>query len=179
MPNSPLPPYARGSATSRDAAEAMRPKRRKQALLILDLFHATPLDGLTSDEVEVALHLPHQSASARINELRDAGCLIESRMRRKTRAGAEAAVYVLAPDATDEKFERWLAGRRDLQHQRRVEELWQKRLNQAAANYAMKQSVQHMNELAMVARQIPVSLMPQPEPRSDEEIEDEVLSQFG
>lgn len=50
--------------------------------------------GATSDEVEQGLNMIHQSASARINELRDAGFIEESGRYRPTRSGRKANVFM-------------------------------------------------------------------------------------
>lgn len=53
--------------------------------------------GATSDEIEVALGLPHQTVSARITEAKAGGELVKSGDRRPTRSGRKAAVLVVAP----------------------------------------------------------------------------------
>lgn len=74
-------------------------------LKVYDLIRLAGWDGKTCDEVEDELQLTHQSASARVNELlnwKDPQSgqpqpLIERRgARRKTRAGRQAFIYVLA-----------------------------------------------------------------------------------
>lgn len=55
--------------------------------------------GATSDEVEQALGIVHQSASARINEMRNAGLIEESGRYRKTRSGRNANVFMVAATA--------------------------------------------------------------------------------
>lgn len=50
--------------------------------------------GATSDEIEVALGLPHQTVSARITEAKAGGDLVPSGVRRLTRSGRSAAVLV-------------------------------------------------------------------------------------
>jgi N6-adenosine-specific RNA methylase IME4 len=52
--------------------------------------------GATCDEVEVALDLRHQTASARVNELLNDGLISDSGLRRHTRSGRAATVWVLA-----------------------------------------------------------------------------------
>lgn len=52
--------------------------------------------GATCDEVEVALELPHQTASARIAELRHRGVIQYDKARRKTRTGSSARVYFIS-----------------------------------------------------------------------------------
>ena len=49
--------------------------------------------GLTVDQVEVVLNRPHQTVSARVNQLRDSGWVCDSGMRRKTRPGRNAIVW--------------------------------------------------------------------------------------
>ncbi len=51
--------------------------------------------GATSDEVEVALALSHQTVSARITEAKAGGELVKSGDRRPTRSGRNAAVLVV------------------------------------------------------------------------------------
>ena len=58
-------------------------------------------DGFTCDEVERALDRTHQSISARINELRDTGWIIDSGERRKTRSGRNAVVWTPTQAALD------------------------------------------------------------------------------
>lgn len=50
--------------------------------------------GATCDEIEHALDLRHQTASARITELKRRGDLIDTGRRRPTTSGRAAAVYV-------------------------------------------------------------------------------------
>lgn len=52
--------------------------------------------GATSDEIELALRLPHQTVSARITEAKAVGELVPSGVRRQTRSGRNAAVLVVA-----------------------------------------------------------------------------------
>ena len=62
---------------------------------------AKETEGATCDEVEVALDMPHQTASARINELKEDDLetgrpqmLYDSGKRRKTRHGQLATVWI-------------------------------------------------------------------------------------
>ncbi len=50
--------------------------------------------GATADEVLVHFALEHQTGSARVTELKQAGKLVPSGRRRKTRSGRHAAVLV-------------------------------------------------------------------------------------
>lgn len=58
--------------------------------------------GYTTDELVVASGKPHQSISARVNELRDASWIVESGKTRKTRSGQQAAVWTLTEAARAE-----------------------------------------------------------------------------
>ena len=63
---------------------------------IFNYIKRRPKRGATTDEVEGALGLLHQTASARINEMRDWGLLRETGIRRPTRTGRPANVYAVA-----------------------------------------------------------------------------------
>lgn len=52
------------------------------------------LEGATSDEIEKALQLPHQSISARLTEAKSLRTLVDSGRKRKTRSGRNAAVLI-------------------------------------------------------------------------------------
>lgn len=58
-------------------------------------------EGRTTDEVEEELNRTHQSISARVNALKDAGWIIDSGQRRKTRSGREAIVWTPTQAARD------------------------------------------------------------------------------
>lgn len=64
-------------------------------LQVLDLLRLAGHEGMTCEQIEQAGNLRHQTASARLYELR-AMKLAETRgIRRKTAAGRTAAVWVL------------------------------------------------------------------------------------
>lgn len=68
-------------------------------LKVYQLIKLAGWDGKTTDEIEDETGRPHQSISARVNELANwkPSPLIEARAaRRVTRAGKPAAIYVLA-----------------------------------------------------------------------------------
>lgn len=50
--------------------------------------------GVTCDEIEEALGFRHQTASARLKELKDMKALVDSGRRRPTRSGRRAAVLI-------------------------------------------------------------------------------------
>jgi DNA adenine methylase len=68
--------------------------------------------GATCDEVEEALDLRHQTASARVNELCSDGKIVDSGERRKTRSGRAAIVW-RESDALEPVL-KWAGGKRFL-----------------------------------------------------------------
>ena len=52
--------------------------------------------GITTDEMEIRFRFSHQSASARMSELKDEGRIMFKGVRRETRWGGEAEVHVVA-----------------------------------------------------------------------------------
>lgn len=84
-----------GTDTSREAARSMEylaPRDRARVLA-----HIRHCGGCTCDEVEAALRLSHQTASARINDLLRSEDIHDSGGRRVTRSGRKARVYVVGP----------------------------------------------------------------------------------
>lgn len=101
----PIPAYVAGSDTSFLAAEAVASKVTQYQKLVLDVALSAGTRGVTCDEVEAILGMPHQTISARINELMKAHkprgeeeerpqMLFDSGERRKTRHGQQATVWV-------------------------------------------------------------------------------------
>jgi hypothetical protein len=94
-----LPAYAKSSDTSFLAAEAIAPVVDFLQKKVLDVILSSGTKGMTCDEVEIALDMPHQTASARINELMKEteerpALLFDSGARRKTRYGQLATVWI-------------------------------------------------------------------------------------
>jgi len=87
--------YHKGADTSADAFHKTPDKvRAAQRLSILKIIDAAGPDGMTSDEVEQKLSMPHQSVAARMSELLYQGLVKDSGRRRKTRHGRNARVVV-------------------------------------------------------------------------------------
>jgi len=86
-------PHAAGSDTSEAAARSMEPHAGMQAQRVLDCIGSAGMRGATCDEVEVALGLSHQSASARVEKLHTTGLVVDLGERRKTRSGRKAVVW--------------------------------------------------------------------------------------
>jgi hypothetical protein len=95
------PPHQAHSETSREAAIAAIPNAASDRARILEFIRKRGLEvGATSDECQAEFHLAHQTGSARVAELLQAGLIIESGRRRKTRRGRWADVLVIAPAGT-------------------------------------------------------------------------------
>lgn len=102
-------PFNRGSATSEGAADFIEPHRATQAKRIFDHLSTRARGGLTCAEIEEALDLLHQSASARYNDLANAGCIQLVGAQRGT---PPSEVYVVVPGAKFDRFLEWQAGAR-------------------------------------------------------------------
>ena len=86
-------------STSSDAWRRTQPyaatERRRVRVAINEAMNAGRY-GATTDEVEVATGMLHQSCSARMNELAAEGVVETFGLRRRTRTGSMAEVYRLA-----------------------------------------------------------------------------------
>ena len=85
------------SDTSREAGEAAKPRAGKQRELIYNWIKFSDTlvpQGMTADELSAFFDLPAQSVSARINGLHRDGYIVDSGIRRKTRYGRNAIVWV-------------------------------------------------------------------------------------
>ena len=80
--------------TSRLAHDSIRPHAASLRESIARVIADSAAHGMTCDEIEVHIGLRHQTASARIKELADAGRIRRTQRTRKTRSGRTAAVYV-------------------------------------------------------------------------------------
>jgi predicted transcriptional regulator len=88
-PNSPG--YVRDSSTSLEAAKSMEGLAGNLRAKIRLFIERSK--GATCDEVESAMDLRHQTASARITELRLLGEIEKTEIKRATRSGRAAYVY--------------------------------------------------------------------------------------
>ncbi len=94
-------PYSK-DGTSKEAASTATAKAEQQRNRVLAFISIR--GSSTCDEVEVGLGLPHQSASARINELhRSMGVIEVTDERRPTRTGCMADVYRVVPDGVEQR----------------------------------------------------------------------------
>lgn len=81
--------------TQRRAAILQYPNSGTHRLKVLQLIAERRNHGATDDEIEHALGLRHQTASARRNELVKDGWIVKSQMERPTSSGDMAVVWVL------------------------------------------------------------------------------------
>lgn len=80
-----------GNVLSGEAYESIKDHASKMRAAVVGYIRSQGANGATSDEVEVALDLPHQTVSARITEAKAIG-LLKPVGKRKTRSGRNAAV---------------------------------------------------------------------------------------
>jgi hypothetical protein len=90
----PKDPGSYAVDTSLEAAEHIKPKAPKLRDRVYQHILKQGTTGATADEVELALGISHQTGAPRITELHRMGRLIRTNMRRKTRYGRNAGVYV-------------------------------------------------------------------------------------
>ena len=101
------------------AADFIEPHRGAQAERIFDHLSTRARKGLTCAEIEAALGLKHQSASARVHELAKAGCI---KLAGEQRGTPPSEVYAVVPGATFDHFHEWQKEDRDLVFWRRAAE---------------------------------------------------------
>lgn len=89
-------PYAVGSDTSQAAALSMQPTAQSLGGKILADIKQQGVLGRTCAEVEAQATLRHQTASARLWELRAKGHIKDSGIRRPTPSGRKAVVWIAA-----------------------------------------------------------------------------------
>jgi len=95
------PPFVAGSETSEEAADSMERAAPGYEAAVFGFILRRGAQGATSDEVQEALGLTHQNGSARVSTLAKRGLLVLNGVKRPTRAGRRAGVYVVAGAAVD------------------------------------------------------------------------------
>jgi predicted transcriptional regulator len=88
------PPFVAGSDTSELAAESMADIAGSIREQVYGWMARRGDHGATDDEIERALAIRHQTASARRRELELIGRVQKTDQRRRTSSGRSAAVYV-------------------------------------------------------------------------------------
>lgn len=94
------PGYVRGSETSKAAASSLNESVLTQLKRRIYFYACLQPNGIICDEIEVALGLSHQTASARIRELEMSGWLTKTDERRHTRSKRGAFIYRPNSDKT-------------------------------------------------------------------------------
>ncbi len=90
------PPFERGSETSLAAARSMEESAPTLRDRVEEYVKRCGTSGATDDEIEEALGLRHQTASARRRELELLGRIVKGPAFRLTRSGRRAGVYLAA-----------------------------------------------------------------------------------
>jgi hypothetical protein len=88
-----VPPHVSTSATSREAAERIKPQAATLRLAVLECLRSSA-DGLTDEEVQLRLGMPGSTQRPRRIELVAMGLVADSGRTRKTASGRSAAVYI-------------------------------------------------------------------------------------
>lgn len=96
-PADPTPPSVKGSATSKAAADQIKPSAAGLRAKVLQYLEDQSLKGATDDEIQVALDMNPSTQRPRRIELVEAGAVKDSGSRRQTRSGRNAAVWVAVP----------------------------------------------------------------------------------
>ncbi len=88
------PPFKRDSETSIAAAKDVRPKAPSYRAACLGFVYGRGRAGATNEEVATALGMKIQTVCPRMKELREAGQLVDSQLRRETDSGRQAVVWI-------------------------------------------------------------------------------------
>lgn len=88
--------YHRGNPQSIAAGQNNQGNAARQRQRILAVAVQRGGQGITCDEAEHLLNLPHQSCSARFSELKRDGLLLPTLFTRQTRNGSSARVMFVA-----------------------------------------------------------------------------------
>ena len=83
-----------GADTSMSAWESAKQGASNMRQKIRRLIASAGYCGKTCEEVELELGIKHQTASARISELRRDGLIVYGEQRRATSSGSSARVYL-------------------------------------------------------------------------------------
>jgi predicted transcriptional regulator len=87
-----VPGFVQGSDTSIAAAARLESSAASMRARVVNYVRDNPA-GVTCDEIEAALEMRHQTASARVREACLAGQIEVTADRRTTRSGSTARVY--------------------------------------------------------------------------------------
>lgn len=84
------------SDTSIEAARAIQPHMSRLRAMVFAYFSTRGKIGATDEEVQQELHMPANTERPRRIELERMGLIVDSGEKRKTRAGRNASVWVVA-----------------------------------------------------------------------------------
>ena len=87
-------PYARGSSTSKAAAKAVEPRIGTDRARVLDCIKSCGARGATDDDVQAALGMDGSTQRPRRVSLAEAGLVQRFGIKRLTRKGSLADVWV-------------------------------------------------------------------------------------
>jgi len=94
------PPFVKGSATSKEAAESVETTADSMRNKVLLYIKGVGFHGATDDEIEVALKLGLNTIRPRRRELVLQGKVRDSGKRRPTRSGRAATIWELTGEYT-------------------------------------------------------------------------------
>ena len=90
----PTENYHQGNLESAAAYDSIEEHKARILRQVLTYVEHCGADGATCDQIEYALALSHQTASARCTEAVARGLLVRTPLRRPTRSGRKASVLV-------------------------------------------------------------------------------------
>lgn len=94
VPASRWAPPSVNTETSRQAAAEIAPRVSVMQATILARLRACGVSGRTCEELENELSLRHQTCGPRLKELAVSGAIVDTGMRRRTRSGRKAIVWL-------------------------------------------------------------------------------------
>ena len=97
------PPFQPHSETSREAAEAIKPKRGTLQRRVFAFIESRGVSGATDEEIQLGLELNGSTVRPRRGELAQRRLIVQSGKTRKTKSGRNATVWVVS-DPTQEKM---------------------------------------------------------------------------
>jgi predicted transcriptional regulator len=93
--NKLMPTIPHVTAMSDEAHASVKPTKTFIQQQVIDYLRTCGPTGATCDQMEAALGLSHQTCSPRVNELMKAKKILPDPVRRMTRSGRRATVWVL------------------------------------------------------------------------------------
>jgi len=129
-------PYQKGSATSKAAAEAQKPRAPSKIQQIYQFMLERGDHGATDDEIRHGTRMIASTAGARRRDLECLGGCMKTDRRRLTSNGHEAAVYVAVPGVDLSTRKKKGRPRKDNRHTEKI------------TTYLLPEMMKTMNEIA-------------------------------